>query len=116
MVSSSVYKSPDLSPHSKVFKDIVVVEETECFKPHPKVYEHLAKKVGKEGRMGELWLVSGNPFDVVGAVACGMKAAWVDRGGGGWVDKLVAGEKGRPTVVCGSLEEVVEAVRKSAEA
>ena len=31
--------------------------------------------------MGEIWLVTSNPFDVVGARAAGMKAAWVDREG-----------------------------------
>lgn len=112
MVSTSVKKSPDLAPHSSVFKDIVVVEEVKAYKPHPSVYEHLAKKVGKEGKMGDMWLVSGNPFDVVGARGVGMNAAWVDRQGNGWVDRLVDGETGRPTVICKDLGEVVEAVKK----
>lgn len=42
MVSMSVKESPDLKPHGGVFKDIVVVEEVEKFKPHPDVYFHLA--------------------------------------------------------------------------
>lgn len=76
MVSQSVNHSPDLSPHAHVFKQIVVIEEVKKFKPAPEVYEYLAKKVGR-GRteMGDIWLVSGNPFDVVGAKAMGMKAA-----------------------------------------
>ena len=114
MVSSSVYKSADLSPHSKVFKDIVVVEEVKRFKPDPRVYEHLARTVGKEGKMGEMWLVSGNPFDVVGARMVGMKSAWVDRAGAGWVDRLMGGKEGEPTIVCKDLGEVVEAVKRSA--
>lgn len=115
MVSNSVHKSPDLSPHASLFKDLVVVEEVKCFKPAPPVYEHLAKKMGKEGKMGEMWLVSGNPFDVVGARAVGMQAIWVDRSGGGWTDQLVQGEIGGPTAIVKSLEEVVEIVKKHAE-
>lgn len=112
MVSNSVNKSPDLSPHSEVFKDLIVVEDVSVFKPAPAVYEHLARKVGKEGQMGDMWLVSGNPFDVVGARSVGMQAAWVDRSGSGWTDRLVDGEAGGPTVIVKSLEEVLEAVKK----
>ena len=65
--------------------------------------------------MGEMWLVSGNPFDVVGARAVGMRAVWVDRGGKGWADGLVGGEEWGPTAVVGGLGEVVEVVRRVAE-
>lgn len=111
MVSQSVNHSPDLSPHAQVFKQIVVIEEVKKFKPAPEVYEYLAKKVGR-GRteMGDIWLVSGNPFDVVGAKAMGMKAAWVDRAGSGWADQLAEGDQGRPTVIVRGLDEVVDAV------
>jgi len=112
MVSSAVHQSPDLKPHAHIFKDLVVVEEVRRFKPHPDVYSHLAKKVGKEGSMGDMWLVSGNPFDIVGARSVGMQAAWVDRAGNGWADAMVEGENGKPTVVVKSLEEVVDAVKK----
>jgi 2-haloacid dehalogenase len=111
MVSSSVKNSPDLAPQSVVFKDIVVVEDVKRFKPDPEVYRYLCKKVGKEGKENEVWLVSGNPFDVVGARSVGLNVAWVDRAGNGWVDSCVEGEKGRPSVIVSSLEEVVSAVR-----
>lgn len=111
MVSQSVNHSPDLSPHAQVFKQIVVIEEVKKFKPAPEVYEYLAKKVGKSRtEMGDIWLVSGNPFDVVGAKAMGMKAAWVDRAGSGWADQLVEGDQGQPTVIVRGLDEVVNAV------
>lgn len=115
MVTNSVQSSPDLGPHASVFKEIVTVEQVKCFKPDPRVYHHLAEKMGKERtkeEMGQMWLVSGNPFDVVGARAVGMQAAWVDRGGAGWTDGLVWGETGRPTAVVKGLGEVVEAVKK----
>ena len=115
MVTNSVKSSPDLGPYASVFKDIVTVEEVKRFKPAPAVYHHLAEKVGKaktKEAMGEMWLVSGNPFDVVGARAVGMQAAWVDRAGNGWVDQLIQGTSGQPTVVVSDLRQVVDAVKK----
>lgn len=118
MVRNSVTKSPSLAQYQTTFKDLVTVEEVKRFKPDPQVYKHLAKKMGKDGNsdkdMGSMWLVSGNPFDVVGARAVGMQAAWVDRTGAGWTDCAVEGEKGRPTVIVKSLGEVVDAVKKHA--
>jgi len=110
MVSNSVNKSEELSPHASVFKNIVTVDFVRTFKPAPEVYKYLASCVGKTGNEGEMWLVSGNPFDVVGARSVGMQAAWVDRAGNGWQDML----GGKPTVVVKSLEEVAEAVEKHA--
>lgn len=118
MVTNSVKSSPDLGPHASVFKDVVTVEEVEKFKPSPIVYYHLAEKVGKgktKEEMGTMWLVSGNPFDVVGARSVGMQAAWVDRAGNGWTDQLVQQELRRPTVVVKGLHEVVEVVKKHAQ-
>ena len=58
------------------------MHETRKFKPVPIVYRSLAETDGKgPDEMGEIWLVTSNPFDVVGARAAGMKAAWVDREG-----------------------------------
>ena len=78
MVSSSVNQSPSLSSYASVFKDLVTVQEIEVYKPHPRVYQHLAKKVGKttsKEDMATIWLVTANPFDVVGARAAGLQAA-----------------------------------------
>jgi len=110
MVSNSVNKSEELSPHASVFKNIVTVDFIRTFKPAPEVYNYLASVVGKTGKEDEMWLVSGNPFDVVGARAMGMQAAWVDRAGNGWQDML----GGEPTVVVKSLEEVADVVEKHA--
>lgn len=114
MVSASVQNSPHLAPHVAKFSQIVTVDEVKKFKPAPEVYWHLARSVGKDAgsaeTMRDLWLVSGNPFDVVGARKVGMNAVWVDRAGSGWQDGLVEGEKGRPTVVVRSLQDVVAQV------
>jgi 2-haloacid dehalogenase len=120
MVSASVHKSPSLSPHASVFKGLVTVDEIRVFKPDAKGYQHLATRVGKSTAkedMASLWLVSGNPFDVVGARSAGMQAAWVDRAGGhhgrgGWTDKLGDLASGGPTVIVKGVDEAVNAIRK----
>lgn len=59
------------------FVDIVSVEEIETFKPDPAVYRHFLKRANVRG--DRAWLISGNPFDVIGALSAGMRAAWVKR-------------------------------------
>ncbi|MCJ1404630.1 hypothetical protein MMC11_007856 [Xylographa trunciseda] len=113
MVETSVKSSPDLGPHASVFCQIVTVEAVKKYKPHPDVYYHLAEKVGKgksRGDMEKMWLVSGNPFDIVGSRAIGMQAVWVDRVGNGWTDQLVPGVAGKPTVVVQSLDNIAEII------
>jgi 2-haloacid dehalogenase len=107
MVLNSFQKSDDLSSHSSLFKDIITIDDVKIFKPAPEVYEHLARCVDKVGHEGDMWLISGNPFDVVGARACGMQAAWVDRAGNGWQDK----QGGQPTAIVQSLEELEQVVQ-----
>jgi len=57
--------------------DIISVDDLRTFKPDPAVYAYLARCVGRPAE--ETWLVSGNPFDVIGAKAAGLRAAWVRR-------------------------------------
>lgn len=120
MVTNSVTKSPDLKDHADVFEDIVTVEEVQKFKPAPEVYRHLAERVGVDFKdakaLEKVWVISGNPFDIVGSRAFGMNAIWVNRKGDnlGWQDGLVEGEKGRPTEVVCQLHEAVTTVMSHA--
>ena len=59
------------------FEEIVSVEEIQTFKPNPKVYHHFNEKTGAAKE--DSWLISGNPFDVIGAISYGMQAAWIQR-------------------------------------
>ena len=59
------------------FSKIVSVDPLGTFKPDPAVYEHLLAETRTEGV--KVWLISSNPFDVIGAKACGLRAAWVNR-------------------------------------
>ena len=59
------------------FLDVVSVDEVKSFKPDPCVYAHFLRRAGATGR--DTWLISSNPFDVIGALSAGLRAAWVKR-------------------------------------
>jgi 2-haloacid dehalogenase len=59
------------------FEAVLSADRIATFKPDPAVYA-LLKQV-TDVYPNETWLVSGNPFDVVGAKACGLKVAWLHR-------------------------------------
>ncbi len=87
------------------FRGFVSVDEVKVYKPSPKVYRHVAARLGRP--IGEVRLISSNPFDVIGATAAGMQAAWVDRSVGMY-DTLGP----RPDVVVGTLIELEDALEK----
>lgn len=56
---------------------IISVDEIRTFKPDPRVYHHLAQRLGSA--LADTWLISSNPFDVIAAKAVGLKSAWIKR-------------------------------------
>jgi 2-haloacid dehalogenase len=56
---------------------VISVDDLHTYKPDPAVYAYLARRLDRAP--GDTWLVSGNPFDVIGARAAGLKAAWLRR-------------------------------------
>ena len=67
----------DNSGISSYFSDVISTDEIKSFKPNPAVYAHFLRRTGATGK--EAWLISGNPFDVIGAISSGMRGAWVKR-------------------------------------
>ncbi|MDX2493549.1 MAG: haloacid dehalogenase type II [Desulfuromusa sp.] len=59
------------------FLGVVSVDDLKSFKPNPGVYSHFLRKSKATG--DRAWLISSNPFDVIGAISSGMKSAWVRR-------------------------------------
>lgn len=59
------------------FLDVISCDELKSFKPNPAVYAHFLRRA--EATASEAWMISGNPFDVIGARSAGMRAAWVKR-------------------------------------
>ena len=62
---------------AELLEAVLSVDRIRTFKPDPAVYAMLDGIDGAEGQ--PRWLVSGNPFDVIGAKAAGLKAAWLRR-------------------------------------
>lgn len=110
MISNSVLHSKDLSPHASVFEDIITVDEVQRYKPSRESYLHLAERTVHEScQMRRVWLISSNPFDIVGARSMGMNAIWVDRVGDGWKDAVVPDLQ--PTAIVNSLEHIVDVIK-----
>lgn len=60
-----------------LFDGVISVDDLKSFKPNPGVYSHFLRETASTS--DRAWLISGNPFDVIGAVSFGMSAAWVKR-------------------------------------
>src|SRR5947209_17832873 len=97
---AAIMNSSGLYPY---FSGFVSVDEVKVYKPSPKVYRHVAKQLGRP--IGEVRLISSNPFDVIGAEAAGMQAAWVSRSGAVF-DTLAP----RPQMVVSSLVELASSL------
>jgi len=67
----------DAAKISDYFVDVVSVDDLRSFKPNPAVYSHFLRSSGAAG--GDAWLISSNPFDVIGAISAGMRGAWIQR-------------------------------------
>jgi 2-haloacid dehalogenase len=94
----------DAADLGSYFQGFVSVDEVKAYKPSPEAYRHVARWL--ERPMGEVRLVSSNPFDNIGARAAGMQSAWVDRSGG-LFDTLGS----PPEIVVGTLIELADALQ-----
>ena len=82
------------------FEDVISVDSLQTFKPDPEVYRRVGEIADLD--LGACWLISSNGFDVIGAVATGMKAAWLKR-----FDNVVFDPWDiEPTLVIRSLDEL----------
>ncbi len=82
------------------FEAIVSCDEIRSFKPNPAVYAHFLRRAAAGGDTA--WMVSGNPFDVIGALSAGMRAAWIKRN----PDAVFDPWELQPSAVLPSLEEL----------
>ena len=86
------------------FLGVVSVDDLKSFKPNPAVYAHFLRKAEASG--SNAWLISSNPFDVIGAISAGMRAAWVRRSKEAIFDPWEI----EPTITIESLEELHEKI------
>ena len=61
----------------KYFEGVISVDDIKTFKPNPDVYAHFLSTTGSTA--AESWLISGNPFDVIGAGSVGLNSVWIRR-------------------------------------
>jgi 2-haloacid dehalogenase len=59
------------------FDGIVTADDIRSFKPDPAVYSYARRATGAWS--APFWLVSSNPWDIIGARSAGLSAAWVQR-------------------------------------
>lgn len=97
----------DNSGISSYFEDVVSTDEIKSFKPNPAVYAHFLRRTGATGK--EAWLISGNSFDVIGAISAGMRGAWVKRSPQAIFDPWEI----EPTITIGSLSELAEGIDRT---
>ena len=86
------------------FLGVVSTDDLKSFKPNPAVYSHFLRKSESSG--SNAWLISSNPFDVIGAISAGMKAAWVQRS----KESLFDPWEIKPTITVKSLLELHEKI------
>jgi len=76
-VADAVEKLLTTAGVRELFLGVVSVDEIKSYKPSPAVYSYFLRESGAVG--ANAWLISSNPFDVIGAISSGMRAAWVRR-------------------------------------
>jgi len=86
------------------FLGVISVDDLKSFKPNPGVYSHFLRKSETTG--SSAWLISSNPFDVIGAISAGMKSAWVQRSPAAIFDPWEI----KPTLIVKSLTKLSEKI------
>ncbi len=86
------------------FQGVVSVDSIGTFKPSPAVYEHFVTAANSD--TDHAWLVSSNGFDVIGAIAYGIRAAWIQRSEAVVYDPW----EFTPTVTLSTLANLYEAI------
>ena len=87
-----------------LFHGVVSCDDLRTFKPNPAVYAYFLTRA--QASASEAWLVSGNPFDVIGAISAGMHGAWVQRSAEAIFDPWGI----EPTVTVRSLDELADSI------
>ena len=59
------------------FEGVVTADDVRSFKPSPAVYSYARRVTGAWS--SPFWLISSNPWDVIGARSAGLSSAWVQR-------------------------------------
>lgn len=86
------------------FNGVISCDDLKSFKPNPGVYAHYLRQANANSH--NAWLISSNPFDVIGAKSAGMHAAWVQRSTSTIFDPWEL----EPTITIRSLNDLCDAL------
>ena len=92
-----------LSGLTPLFEEIMSVESTRRFKPHPAPYLMAAQRLGEDP--ADLWMVAVHDWDVAAAMKVGFRGAFLARPG-----HIVTSCVEEPDLICSNLEELAEAL------
>ena len=101
--NGSADKVIDLLKNAEIFDyfiDVVSTDEIKTFKPNPAVYSHFVKRAKTTPQNS--WLISSNPFDVLGGLNIGMQCAWLQRSPAAVFDPW----ERKPSTIIHSLNEI----------
>lgn len=84
------------------FTDVVSVDEIKSFKPNPMVYRHFLQRANSQA--SNTWLISSNPFDVIGALSAGLHGAWIQR----TADAVFDPWELEPTLTVNNMQELAD--------
>lgn len=87
-----------------LFSDVISVDDLKTFKPNPATYDYFLQRSG--GEKSRTWLISSNPFDVIGARHAGLRAVWVQRSAAMIFDDWEV----TPDLIVTSLEQIGEQI------
>ncbi|RVU86098.1 haloacid dehalogenase type II [Leucothrix sargassi] len=87
-----------------LFDGVVSVDTLKTFKPNLEVYAHMVNIGGASTE--STWLISSNPFDVIGARTAGLQAAWIQRSSAAVLDPWEV----EPTQTVNSLNDLVAVI------
>jgi 2-haloacid dehalogenase len=81
VLTNSTSEAADTALASAGLRDrlevVIGSDEVQVFKPHPRVYQHAATRLGTDPR--KIALVAAHAWDVTGAMRAGLRGAWVAR-------------------------------------
>ena len=101
--NGSADKVTDLLKNAQIldyFIDVVSTDEIQTFKPNPAVYTHFIKRA--KAIPQKCWLISSNPFDVLGGLNIGMQCAWLQRSPAAVFDPW----EQQPSAIIHNLDEI----------
>ncbi|MEM0912574.1 MAG: haloacid dehalogenase type II [Pseudomonadota bacterium] len=87
------------------FVQVVSADEIKTFKPDPKIYHYLLERTNSTPE--NTWLISSNPFDVIGARAVSINTAWVKRNNAMVFDPWEL----KPSVIVDSLSKLSSTIK-----